>query len=1040
MIRRQEASSVSRHPHRGVMVVLFLLALPTAALAQPPHTEVGHLTRDQGLLGTEVYCILQDSRGYLWFGTERGLKKYDGYSITAYMYERGNSSSIINARVQCLWEDREGTLWIGTWGSLEKFDRVSNTFTHFVPHPEILVHSWANTIYDLCEDKNGTLWVGGDGLKVFDRVTEKFMHFRHDSADPGSLLHNRVGAIYEDRGGTLWIGTGGGLDRFDEKTRKFVHYWVDPNIQSGRDPDSRGFHWIQMIYEDQRGILWLCTNRGPVAFDRKAGRFRPYYIHTAEPDSSASRSVSSMCEDGAGTILIGTWKGGLLRYDAQADTFISYRPDPLAEDTLWVSSLYKDRSGVVWVGTHGEGIHQLVSQDTRFIPRTHRPGDRTSLRNIDVRLIYEDHTGTILVGTAAGIDRLDTRTGVFRHGAAPEGTYSITGFLEDGAEAFWLGVESARLERVFRQPYRREPFDDRRVGLGRSASSLFRDRAGLVWMASDAGLCQLDPQSGEFTDLGIGWQRPSISARLIVEDSIDASPTGWALWLGTNDGLWRYDARVNAYVRFGHDPRDPNSLASNSVTTVFRDSRGTLWVGTDRGLDRMDPRAGGFKSYTVNGGLPDNLVLGILEDNYGRIWVSTSRAISKLDPRTHRLSTYTMDEVLPNIRFGAGCCLRSATGEMYFGGKGGLVVFHPDSIRDNPYVPPIAITGFRKFDAAVGLDSAISEKKSIDLSYKDNIFSLEFAALNFVKPEQNQYAYRLEGHDSGWTYCGNRQYARYMNVPVGSYMFRVRGSNNDGMWNEEGASLRILIHPPYWQTWWFRGIVLILLGVLAYGGYRYRLAKLLALERLRLRIAGDLHDDIGSRLGSITLANELVARHLPPDHPDRRRLTDAIALARETSSDLRDVVWIINPGQDRLGDLVLRMRETADRMLAGIPHRFSRDGMVDSASAPMEFKRQILLMLKEALHNIVRHARATDVAISVSVQGAFLQITVRDNGIGFDRSNSSNGNGLKNMERRAHAIGGNLSVQSTLGEGTTVELRVNIPRTGYRPRHPTGVY
>jgi signal transduction histidine kinase len=545
---------------------------------------------------------------------------------------------------------------------------------------------------------------------------------------------------------------------------------------------------------------------------------------------------------------------------------------------------------------------------------------------------------------------------------------------------------------------------------------------------SDAGLCQFDPRTEKFTNLRIGSQRTFVSARLIVEDSIDGSPNGWALWIGTNDGLWRYDARANAFARYAHDPRDPKSLASNIVTTVYRDTRGTLWIGTDQGLDRMDLTAGRFESYTVDDGLPENLVLGILEDGEGRLWVSTAKAISKLDPRTNRFSTYTMKDVLPDIRFGAGCCLRSPTGEMYFGGRGGIIVFHPDSIRDNPYVPPIAVTGFRRFDAPAHLDSAVSEKRTIDLSYKDNVFSFEFAALNFVRPEQNQYAYTLEGHDSGWIYCGNRQYARYMNVPVGNYVFRVRGSNNDGVWNEEGVSLRILIAPPYWQTWWFRGVALVLLGALAYGGYRYRLAKMLALERLRLRIANDLHDDIGSDLSSLALESDLLSRRFPEGDPSRERLRVVGRTIRAAADNLRDVVWIVSPDRDEVQDLVERMREVAAKMLSGFSYEFRCSGSAPSGSLDIEFKRHVLMMFKEMLHNVVRHARASKVEVEFELITGHLRLCVRDDGVGFEPSAKQSGRGLYSLRARASAIGGTVTIESAPGKGTAISLEAGITR------------
>ena len=235
------------------LCAVLLLTLSAHVYAGMPDMTFEHLSAHQGLLGSEVHCILQDSRGYLWLGTEKGLNKFDGYGFTVYKHEPGNPSSIVDAKVQSLWEDKQGTLWVGTWQGLEKFDRASNTFTHFLPAPQAPGGDWSNVIYDLCEDRSGILWVGGDGLKSFDKTTGKFTFFQHDSADPHSLLTNNVDAIFEDKSGTLWIGTSGGLDRFDPGAKKFIHYWVDENISKGLAPDFSGFHWIQSIHEDRKG-------------------------------------------------------------------------------------------------------------------------------------------------------------------------------------------------------------------------------------------------------------------------------------------------------------------------------------------------------------------------------------------------------------------------------------------------------------------------------------------------------------------------------------------------------------------------------------------------------------------------------------------------------------------------------------------------------------------------------------------------------------------------------------------------------------------
>lgn len=1018
------------------LCTLLLLTLSAHVYAGLPDMTFEHLTTRQGLLGNEVHCVLQDSRGYLWFGTEKGLNKFDGYGFTVYKHEAGNPSSIVDAKVQSLWEDKQGTLWVGTWQGLEKFDRASNTFTLFLPDPQAPAGDWSNVIYDLREDKSGTLWVGGDGLKAFDRSTGKFTFLRHDSGDSHSLLHNHVNAIYEDKSGTLWIGTGGGLEQIDRSTGKFAHYWRDKDMHSGFFPDwGTSVHWIQSIYEDHNGILWLCTNAGPVAFDRKTDVFKPYHIYRAEPDSSAPRSVSSICEDESGILWIGTWGGGLMAYDAQGDSFVSYHRDPALARPNSICALKKDRAGTLWIGTIENGVVKAVRTESRFTPFVHDGRNPTGLSNNDVRFIYQDQN-RITIGTALGTDEFDRRPGVFHDNVAWERPYSITGAFRSRSGILWTGISYDGINRIQDNPYRRKFYSTRQAGLGGSACSIFEDRSGLVWMLiSNTGLCQFDPRTEQFKNLSIGQTQSPVSARSIVEDSIDNTAKGWALWIGTTDGLWRYDAGQDAFTRFGHDPKDPASLSSNTVTTVFRDSHGTLWIGTDQGLNRMDSTKGRFESYTENNGLPDNLVLGILEDEHNRLWLSTPKAISELDPQTKRFISYGMKGVLTDIRFGPGCCMRSTVGEMYFGGEGGFVIFNPDSIRENLYAPPLVITGFKKFDAPVTLDSTISEKKVIELSYKTNVFSFEFIALNFTHPEENQYAYKLEGHDNDWIYCGNQQYARYINVDEGKYVFRVKGSNNDGVWNEEGASIAVVITPPWWKTTWFTVFLWVSIASSIGGTVRYvevrklkkkidQLERERALEHERARISQDMHDEVGSSLSEISILSELAKKK--PEEAGAH-IQEISERAAEVIDSVSEIVWAMNPKNDTLDNLVAHVRRYSVKYLslARIGCKFIAPDAVPSTALAAEVRRNLFLVVKETLHNVVKHSKATEVTITVRCGENKMEILIADNGSGFViDERQGTGNGLTNMVKRMADVGGTCTIQSRPDHGTIIALAI----------------
>ena len=396
-----------------------------------------------------------------------------------------------------------------------------------------------------------------------------------------------------------------------------------------------------------------------------------------------------------------------------------------------------------------------------------------------------------------------------------------------------------------------------------------------------------------------------------------------------------------------------------------------------------------------------------------------------------------MKDLLADNQFVGGCCLRSTSGEMYFGGEGGFVLFHPDSLGNNPNVPPIVITGFKKFDKPAALDSAISEKKTIDLFYKDNVFSFEFTALNFTKPEDNQYAYMLEGYDTSWNYCRGQQYARYVNVEPGAYTFRVKGSNNDGVWNEEGTSIAVIITPPFWKTWWFTTLFWMTIAGSIGGTVRYiemrklrrqieQLEQERAMERERARISEDMHDEVGASLTEISILSELAKKKPEEAGTHIQQISER---ASEVIDNVSEIVWAINPKNDSLDNVVAHMRRHAvkDLSLAHIACKFIAPDAVPSSPLTAGVRRNLFLVVKEALHNIVKHSRATEVSITVKCEEAGVQVLIADNGRGFvidERLGA--GNGLNNMNKRIADIGGKFKIESKPNGGTQVCVAIPL--------------
>lgn len=819
-----------RHFHKILLFILpFLVGsglVQTALAQQPPALRFTRLTTEQGLSNDMVNSIIQDHLGFMWFGTQDGLNRYDGGTFTVYRHLRSDPGSLSSSTINVLYEDRAGTLWIGTVAGLDSYTGIEGRFTH---HPAIPPES-IGAIY---QDDAGALWVGtiGMGLIRYDPAAGKAIAYKHDPTDPTSLSDDSVLSIYQDRAGTLWVGTMyGGLNALDIATGRFAHYRHQP-----ADPTSLSDGWVTAIYQDRQGTLWVAAGipndriRGGLnALDAGSGRFIRYRRDPSDPHSLGHNHVRAIYEEQSGALWIGT-EDGLDLFDPAAGRFSHYRNDPSDLHSLSrndVSALYESRDGVLWVGTEGGGVDKLAPSRQRFTRYSHDPLEPNSVGGPVVGALLLDHEGILWIGLHDnGLDRLDRVTGQFTHYTHdPTDPYSlgqdhVTALWEDQKGNLWVGT-GAGLDCFDRAAgrfthYVHDPADPHSIGPG-AVKVILEDRSHMLWIGTeDPGtLNRLDPTSRTFVRYSYQPSDPSgfvntYGIRAICEDHAGD------LWLGTYNGLVRFDPRTGRFTQYRHDQRNPNSLSNDFVWSIYEDENGVLWAGTHWGLNRFDRASEQFTVYTVENGLPSDAVAAVLGDENGYLWVATvGGGLSRFDPRTETFRNYDVSDGLQSNQFVIGAYYQSQAGEIFLGGIDGFNAFLPSQVRDNPHVPPVVLTAFRKFDQVVDFGRDVAEVSEISLSYKDNFFSFEFAALDYVEPAKNNYAYILEGFDRDWIFCGTRRYAAYTNVPPGSYTFRVKGSNNDGIWTQEGLAVRVIITPPFWQTWWFRCLVAaIALGV-----------------------------------------------------------------------------------------------------------------------------------------------------------------------------------------------------------------------------------
>jgi diguanylate cyclase (GGDEF)-like protein len=798
----------------AVVIGLLVLIDPIqASAAENPPIRFDHLTLDDGLSQSDVLAIHQDSHGLLWIGTENGLNRYDGYEIKVYRRERGNPDALSSDFITDIDEDSDGNLWLATNGGglvkytrstglfkafrhdendaasigsnairrvlidesgtiwigtrdagLDRLDPDSGTFTHISLGTNAAV---ADNIYALHIDVSGALWVGGDfGLARVDRDSGDFHTFSHDAGDPAGIGAHSVRAIAEDSAGRLWIGSdGSGISRLRADQTTFEHF------RNSRDDDSTiASDRVWSIYKDSRDRLWVGTTRGLNLVDHATGRATRYVNDPAEPTSLGGDFVTTIYEDRTGLLWVGTKTRGLSKWNPRT---WAYGYEPAEELTVdaerkpIVTAFVEDDKGTLWVGTFGDGLNAWDRASDEIVRYRADSDLQKRIGDDRVMSLMRDRKGRIWVGTMSnGITRID-----------PESD-DIVSFRNDPADAGSLSANGIM--------------------------ALFEDSSGLVWVGTfGGGISRFDPATGDFTRFGT--HSGALSSSRITSFAEDRA--GY-IWIGTEaGGLNLYDPRSGEFTHFRHDPEDPASLAADGVYAINVADDGTVWVGTHGGgLDRViggagDPAGLRFKNLSQRDGLANDVVYGIEFDDLGRLWLSTNYGISRYNPDTGEIRNLHRRDGLQSDEFNFGAHYRSASGELFFGGQYGFNSFKPEAIQAAKVVPLIALTGFFNSNDPLKADLP-DDADGVELSWKDDNVSFEFAALDFTAPNQNRYMYKLEGFDEDWIDLGTRRRITYTDLGDGQYLLRVKAANSEGVWNEAGFALPVTVTPAPWDTWW----------------------------------------------------------------------------------------------------------------------------------------------------------------------------------------------------------------------------------------------
>ena len=834
---------------------LLVTILCRHAAAQDAGLKFDHLDIDAGLSQNNVLNVLQDSRGFMWFGTRDGLNKYDGYRIIIYRSDPKNKGSISNNFISDIIEDHKGYIWVATrGGGLNRYDRSTDQFTTFRkdggdgPLP-------SDVITSIVEDDAGHLWIGTEdqGVIYFLPDSNKFYQYKHKDEDPASLGCDYIRDVFIDSKRNVWLGTyGNGLDLLDKNSGAFIHF-----SHKKEDPSSICGNKLLTMYEDSRHRLWIGTDGG--GLDRMdvpgpQGGFLHFRHTPGDTRGLSGNVVYGMGEDHQHKLWIGLENAGVNIYNPNTNTFQHYLHDDIDPTSLSNNSIhtaYMDKIGNMWLGTFAGGMNICKIYSSNFLHFRHTQ-DKNSLSNNNVLCITETADKDLWIGTdGGGLNHFDPATGSFRHYTHQEGnTHTISGnyvlsTLEDKKGDVWVGTWADGIT-VFNEKkntwryFKHDPANPSSLS-NNNAYAIHEDRDGNIWIGTYGdGLELYHPASGTFSHFSYDDKDPvNVNSRKI--HSIYEDQRGNGLWLGTDGGGLNYfDKVTHAFTRYIHIDGQ-NSISDNRVGEIYQDAQGNLWIGTMNGLNYFDQKTKKFSLYTADDGLPNNVIYGILPGKKDQLWLSTNKGICLFNTATHKVKSYGTSDGLQSYEFKEHAFCKSSTGALYFGGVNGFNKFYPDSIREETSEPPLLITGFQVFnkDVNIAKDSAdpsplrksITETKEITLPYASSVISFEFASLNFSSLERRQYAYMLAGFDKTWNYVGAKRTATYTNLDPGEYTFTVKALNYEGKWSDRMASIHLVITPPFWLTWWFRlGVSLLATGV-AITLYRLRINAIKAQQR-----------------------------------------------------------------------------------------------------------------------------------------------------------------------------------------------------------------
>lgn len=973
-----------------ITTIAILLLSVSQLVAQKAPIKFERISLDQGLSMSAAYCVVQDHKGYIWVCTADGLNKYDGTNFKHYKFNPSDTNSISENYIHTMYVDNSHNIWVGTrGGGLDLYDSISEEFSRYMHYDSIPTSISNNIVNYINEDANGNLWVGTleGGINILPKGSRDFKH-SYNTESLKALKGLSILAIARDGNGMMWVGTDEGLFMIDPTTLKAEKYdqkTLKKNLITSLRYDNKGRLWIGL---DGLRLYELDIDKKQITKHRYSKRLTSLY-----PDDAIQSIYYDALND---VIWAGTRENGVIKHVLQQDTVFNYQHNPVNPYSLSnnsVFSIIKDKAGILWLGTN-LGINKNDPQHERFILYRNNPEIKDDLSSSNVYAVIEDEDGYLWIGTrGGGLNRYDPKTDTYKY--ILQDDQNVSAIKEDSKGNLWVGYFDGGVYKIENKnsanpKYTHYTYSQKNSNCLSSniVSTIYIDKNGLIWIGTfDNGINVYDPVKDKFSYYPYQpYDEEGISHFTVLSFYEDSKDNFWISTFG--GGLNLLDRQTGKFTHYKNNEQDSTSISHNSITSVYEDTKGRMWVCTfGGGLNLMDRDKGTFKTYTHVDGLPNDAVYGILEDNEGNLWMSTNRGLSKFNPDKETFKNFELSDDLQSYEFNQGAFFKANDGKFYFGGINGLNAFYPDNVKDNPFIPNVLITAFKKFDKAVS--TPLYEGATITLKYRENFISFDFVALSYTNSSKNQYAYKLEGFNDDWVYCGTRKYASYTNLEPGEYIFRVKGSNNDGVWNEEGTFIKLIVKPMYWQTSWFKfGMVFIILWVIALVFY---LVTRNIRKKSQLRYQTELVESelkaLRSQMNPHFIFNSLNSIQQFITNSERKsaliylsKFAKLIRLILENSQ--RNYVQLHN----EVVTLDLYMQMEKLRFEERFDYQFVVESSIDQHNIEVPSMLIQPYIENAIIHGLVHHDKGGLLRVELKQKGNMLICVIEDNGIGRERA------------------------------------------------------